>query len=192
MGATVAVKEANGAGPTLTTVTSVRFCNADNNNPGLDTPCVINPAGEGNLSYSFWKSLFLDLSGTYTRISDVRFYPSGSIDWTLGTSGQLIVGVRDSGDAGLPVASYAQAAGSAASGYVLDDETNGHPYYKEQTTPYADVEDYSDSSPLSVDGDNHDDVEEQTKGVLLQLIIDGDATHGEMEDEQFNWLWDEI
>lgn len=192
MAATVVVKEANGAGPTLTEVSAIRFCNADNYNPGLDTPCVIDPAGVGHLTYSFWKSLFLDLSGTYTRINNVRFYPSGVIDWALGTSGKVVVGLRDAVDNGLPLGSYQQAGGSVASGYAMDDATNGHAYYKDQTTPNGNVNDYSEGSPLTVDTANHDGVAEQTKGVVLQLILDGDATHGQMAQKSFTWKWDEI
>ena len=88
MAATVVVSEATGVTPDYDTVTAVRLNNADEHDPVLTNPCVIPSAG---YNYSFWKHLFLSLSGTYTRINNVLFYTDGSSGYNLGTGGDVFV-----------------------------------------------------------------------------------------------------
>lgn len=193
MAATVIIKEANGAGPAFTTVDDganpARFCNADNNAPGLDTPCVIASGGVGNLSYSFWKHFFLDLSGVYTRINNVVFFCDGTIGWGLGTSGEVRIGKRDAGDNGLAIGDYDQSTGSATTGDNMD---TGHAYYSGQTPPSVDVTSYVTGSPITIDSSNHDGGAEKTKGCVLQVLVDGDAVRGDKGNELFTLRFDEI
>jgi len=132
MAAIVSIQELNGTGPTYTDVTSIRFCNADNYNPGLDYPCVVPKSG---FSYSFWKSLVLDISGTFTRVNNVRLYSDGAIGWTLGTGGALRLAVHPNGDMG--VDTYQQSAGNIDSGNAIEDPTNGHQGYIAAGTAWA-------------------------------------------------------
>ena len=197
MAAVVAIHQATGAGPDYDVVDDganpLRFCNADTHDPGLASPLVIHASGVGNLNYSFWVHLFLDLSGTYTRVNNVRFYSDGTIGWALGTSGGFKIGIRDSGDNGVATGSYQQATGAGDSGHYMDDAVNGHAYYKDQTAPPANVADYTSVATLLVDSANHDSsAAEKTKGAVLQIIVDGDATHGELADETLTFMWDEI
>ena len=196
MAATVVIKQATGAGPTYDTVDNganpLRFCAADTHDPGLATPLVIHASGVGNYNYSFWVHLFLDITGTYTRINNIRFYSDGAIGWALGTGGKLVVGIRDAGDNGVPTGSYEQAAGSGDSGYAIEDAVNGHNYYNGQASEPALVSGYTSGVSLLVDSANHDNVEEKTKGVVLQVKVDGDATHGELADETITFQRDEI
>ena len=190
MAATVVWAEANGVGPDYNTVTEVRFCNTDVHNPVLTYPCVKPSAG---FNYSFWKSLFLSISGTYTRINNVLYYSDGAIGFALGTDGGVFVGIRDADDNGLPTGSYQQATGAGDSGYWMDDVTNGHAYYKAQTAVPANVEDYtSGGGELTVDSTNHDNAEEKTKGLVLQAKIDDDATRGVQAAETQTMSFDEI
>lgn len=193
MAATVAIHEATGATPDYDVVDDganpARFCNADNHAPVLATPCVIATGGVGNLSYSFWKHFFLDLSGSYTRINNVVFYCDGTIGWALGTSGEVRIGLRDAGDNGVPTGNYDQSTGSATTG---DDMETGHTYYSGQGTPSADVSSYATGSALTIDSANHDGAAEKTKGICVQCKIDGDATRGEQTDETFTFRFDEI
>ena len=138
MSATVNIQELNGSGPTYTNVTSIRFCNADNYNPGLDYPCVVPEAG---FSYSYWKSLVLDLAGTFTRINNVRLYSDGAIGWTLGTGGLLRLAVHPNGDMG--VSTYQQSTGTLDSGDAIEDATDGHQGYIAAGTEWAQSTSYS-------------------------------------------------
>ena len=132
MAATVNIQEINGASATYTNVTSIRFCNADNYNPGLDYPCIVPGSG---FSYSYWKSLLLDLAGTFTRINNVRLYSDGAIGWTLGTGGLLRLAVHPNGDMG--VSTYQQSTGTLDSGDAVEDATNGHQGYIAAGTAWA-------------------------------------------------------
>ena len=196
MAASVTIKEANGAGPAYTTVDDganpARFCNADNNAPVLATPCVIATGGVGNLSYSFWKHFFLDLSGSYTRINNVVFYCDGTIGWALGTAGEVRIGLRDAGDNGLATTDYDQSTGTTSTGDDMENGASGHAYYKGQGTPSADVSSYVTGSALTIDSANHDGAAEKTKGCVMQTKVDGDATRGEQTDETFTFRFDEI
>ncbi len=153
MAATVTIQEANGSTPAYTAVTSIRFCNADNPNPGIDYPMVVPQSGN---SYSFWKTLLLDLAGDFTRINNIRFYSQGDIDWPMGTGGEARIGARDTGDWGILIDSeYAQASGTGTSGNAIEDPTNGHPAYIADGAAWAASTDYSEGDvvhPTTLNG----------------------------------------
>lgn len=104
MVATVNVVEANGATPTWTTVTNVRFQTKDQYTNDFNYPLRIPSSG---YYYSYWKSIALDLSGTFTTINNVKHYSDETISWTLGTDGGVF-----RGDTGLADGSYDQATGT--------------------------------------------------------------------------------
>jgi hypothetical protein len=195
MTATVAIQEGNGASVTWTTITSGRYCTTDSYNPGSNNPCVV-PASSFN--YSYWKHHVLSFSGIGTSISNIRWYTSGAVktNWTLGTGGMLLVGVLDTptNGNGCPAASYQQAAGTAGTtGYYIKDATgsNGHAYYKSQTSGVADADSYTSASPLTVDTSTY-----TTTGisfaVVTQVKIYSDATQGDKASETLTFRYDEI
>jgi len=191
MTATVVVKELNGAGPTATTITQGRYCTKDAYDPGSDDPCVV-PAAD--FSWSYWKSTEIAWSGTYTQISNIRWFTSGNVasNWALGTGGKLMVGIRDAGDNGCPRVSYEQAAGDqGVTGYDIDDAVNGHDYYKDQTAPPADADGYTSAAPLTVDTAVYT-VDGYSDHVVTQLKIASDATQGDKPNETLTWRYDEI
>jgi len=189
MAATVDVQEGNGSPVTWTTITTARFCTTDSYNPGTSHPCVIPTSG---FNYSYWKHHCLNLSGTFTQISNIRFRCDGSIDWTLGTDGELRVGTRDSGDNGCPEANYQQASGTeGTTGHPIEDTTNGHSYYNGQSSPTSNIENYTAGSELIVDSTEYTSAS-RTKSVVLQVKIASDATQGEQPDESLVFLYDEI
>jgi len=192
MAATVAVEELNGAespGPTATEITSARFCTADTYNPGLNYPIPIPDSG---FNYSYWKSHRIKFTGTFTQINNIRWYCDGTIGWTLGTNGEVRVGVRDSGDNGCPDSDYQQADGTqGTTGHPIEDSTNGHAYYKSQTDKVKNVENYTSSNPLVVDTTDYTS-EGHSKHIVLQCRVANDATHGQQSSEQLTWIWDEI
>jgi hypothetical protein len=170
--------------------TSTRLQTKDQFDPA-DTSFPVPIPGSG-FKYSYWASICLDLAGDFTKINNVKFWTDGSIGWTFGTGGELRIGNRDSGDIGCPDASYEQAAGvEGDTGYTIEDATNGHDYYKGQSTPTKNVEDWTSGGKATVDSGDHESAE-KTKHIVLQVKVDADATQGEQSDETLTLSYDEI
>jgi len=188
------VTELNGSGPTATVITQGRYCTMDSYNPGLSNPCVVPATG---LNYSYWKTHNIAFSGDFTQISNIRWYTSGAVrtNWALGTDGGLFVGVKSTGDNGMPTGSYDQADGVlGTSGYDMDDVTNGHTYYKSGTSNHAvpaNADTYVAGSTLLVDSGPYTTAG-SSKCVVTQVIIDTDATQGDKANETISWRYDEI
>lgn len=191
MTATVNVEEGNGASPTWTVITQGRYCTRDAYNPGDNDPCVVP---QSSFNYSYWKSFRLIFSGTFTKISNIRWFGPGNIKstWGLGTGGMLLVARRDTGDNGCPDASYEQASGTQGeSGYYIKDATNGHDYFKSQTADPADADNYTSASPLLIDSTEYTTAG-HSKHVLSQAKIAPDATQGDKANITFTLRYDEI
>jgi len=202
MVATIVVKEANGGtdgspgsetqvdGQGANDGTDVRYCTTDAYNPGSSYPCVVPSSG---MNYSYWKHHYLNISGTFTKVNNIRWYTDGTIGWSCGTNGGLFVGVRDSGDNGAPMpTNYEVATGTqGTTGDYMDDATNGHGYYKDQTAEPADASNYTSASPLTVDTTDHTSTGD-SKAVVTQVKIAPDATQGTQSDETLTWIYDEI
>lgn len=152
-------------------------------------PVIIPAAG---LGYSFYKHIALSIDGgTYTQVENVQMWCDGTIGWLLGTSGYLSIGTRDAGVHGCPDGSYDQAQGDGTYGYPIDDDPDGHPYYYGQTTGQQDIENFPVGSKMQVD----DDVittNVRSRGIVVQGIVDTDATQGDQADETINLSYDEI
>jgi len=192
MAATVNVVEGNGSPVTWTQITSARFCTADTHNPGSSNPCIVPQSGETH--YSYWKHHCLDLSGDFTQIDNIRFYTDGSIGWTLGTGGEVRVGFRGTNGEphGCPESNYQQASGTeGTTGYAIEDNTNGHDYYKNESPATKNVENYTSSSSLLVDNNTYTSPS-KTYSVVLQVKLTDDATQGAQPAETFTFTWDEI
>jgi hypothetical protein len=189
--ADLAVQQWHGATPTKSTVTTPRLSTSDTNDPGTSNPIPIPSA---DFNYSYWMTLHLTITNMQdaTLLNNHLFYSDGAIGWTLGTDGELRVGVRDAGDNGVPGASYDQATGDeGVSGDDMADASDGHAYYKSQTTKTADVGDYTDGTELEVDTSDHTEAEE-FKGVVIQAKVDDDATRGAMSAETLTFVYDEV
>ena len=189
--ATVDIRQLTGAGPTATAVTTPRLSTSDSAAPGTANPIPILAAG---LSYSYWMSLQLTITAINqaTLLNNHKFYSDGAVAWALGTGGKLVIGLRDAGDNGCPAASYQQAAGSVGeTGDDMEDGTDGHSYYKAQTTPTGLVSAYSSAGKLTVDSGDHT-IAEAFKHVVVQLVVDDDATRGALAAETLTFEWDEV
>lgn len=191
MVATVDVKESNGASVTLTTVTSVRFCTADNNAPALTNPIPIPTTGN---NYSYWKSLCIQWTGIGTQISNIRHYTDTSSGWGSGVI--VYRGGRVAGDAtvdeGCPQASYQQAAGTAGTtGNYLNQTATGHAYYNNGTMEMVDAFTDSSGTPVLIDNTAYT-TNNVSKFILLQVLVNNGATRGAKTAETFTWLYDEI
>lgn len=189
MTATATVREANGAGQTLTTITNCRFKCADNATQDTADPTKILAAA----NYSYWKSITIEFTATFSSISNIRYYSDGTITWTLGTAGEVRRGNRDSGPHGCPTGSYEQAAGpGTGEGYDIDDASNGHGYYDAQTTATADVTGDVSASPPVIDNSTYTSSGDNSYYLVLQIKVDTDATQGYQATETLTWLYDEV
>jgi hypothetical protein len=195
MAATVAVKEAYGAGPTLQTITQGRYCTTDNYNPGDTYPCVVPSA---SFNYSYWKHHCLAISGTYTSVSNIRWYTSGSVasNWALGTGGCLLVGVLDTPTLGngCPSGDYDQATGTqGTTGDYMKHGSNGHAYYKGETADPQNADNYVSGTPLDLDLNTYGpNATVNSYYVVTQVKIASDATQGDKPNETFTFRYDEI
>lgn len=166
MAATISIKEANGAGPTATTITSARLCTSDTYNPGTNYP-LIKPSSGTNRSY--WKSFYLNAdtspSGT---INNVKWYTDGSIGWTGVT---LYAGTT---------ATYTQATGTQ--GTTGDDSA----------VATTDAATYTSASPLSVSGSiSNPSTGKISDYVVVQADLSTSATAGSLAAETITWRYDE-
>lgn len=189
MVATAVVQEANGAGPSLNTITNGRFNTDDVYNPGTSDPIVIPSA---SFNYSYWKSHCLNFTGTYTAIDNIRIYADGAIAWTWGTSGELRIGARDAGVFGCPPGNYDQATGTPST--TGDDLETDHTYYSGQTNKSDPITDYTSGAPADIDDTVYSSPGEESFYAVLQVKVDtaaNGATPGLQTAETLTWLYDE-
>jgi hypothetical protein len=76
----------------------------------------------------------------------------------------------------------------------MNDDTDGHTYYKGGSTNHADpvsAATLTSGSPMVVDSADHTTAE-VTKGVVLQVRVADDATQGDQADETLTFKYDEI
>jgi len=154
-------------------------------------PVPIPPSG---FKYSFWVHIYLKIAGgTFTKINNVQFYTDGTIGWSLGTNGEIRRGNRDSGDKGCPMdASYEKATGTDGdTGDTIEDATNGHGYYKGQTTKTTNIQSDVVGTPATIDSTDHT-ATGKCKAVVLQGKVASDATRGTKADETLTFKFNEI
>lgn len=198
MVATVVIKEANGGtdgapgtktrvdGQAVNDGTDVRFASTDAYNPIATHPCVI-PSSSFN--YSYWKHLFLDISGTFTKVNNIRFYTDGTIGWTLGTGGGLFVGTRTTGDNGAVMPTNYEIA-TGTEGTTGDSMATNHAHYTTGGT-VALAANYTSGSTLLIDSSDYTAADD-SDAVVLQAKIFTDATQGTQTDETLYLTYDEI
>lgn len=190
MAEVVVINELNGVSPGAATALTGkvgRYCTMDAAEPGTNNPCKVPTA---DFYYSFWKTMYAAVSGTgWTSIRDLYWYCDGNVaaDWGLDSvsGGGLFIGLRDSGDNGCPIASYAQATGTVGTtGDAIGHVSNGHAYYRSQGTPSADADTYDASNPLLIDSTVYTTTFD-SKCWVTQLKIPPTASHGECTAKTF-------
>ena len=193
--AAVNVSQLTGAGPDATIVTTPRLSTSDSAAPANANPIPIAAAG---LSWSYWMSLQLTISNIQdaTVLNNHLFYSDGTIGWSLGTDGKLVIGLRDAGDNGCPAGSYDQATGvvggEGVSGDDMEDDTNGHDYYKGQDPETGLVSAYeTGGTELLVDSGDHT-IAEAFKHIVIQAVVDDDAVRGARAAETLTFQYDEV
>jgi len=177
----------SGSPGSKTNASTLRF-RTDDSPTTTDTsnPLIIPDSGT---NYSYWVHLALDISGTFSEVSNIRFYSDGTLGWSLGTAGQVARGNRDSGDQGCPEASYDPASGTV--GTSGNDLGANHSYFSAQTTSEADAFAATSGSPITVDSSTYTTAT-SSKAVVLQADVDTDASTGTQADETFTFLYDEV
>lgn len=186
--AAVEVQTWIGAGPTKATAASPRLHTSDIVVANNTYPIPIPSAG---FNYSYWQNLALTITNIYDAavLNNHQVYMDGACGWALGTSGDLLVGVRDTGDNGCPDASYDQATGTE--GTTGDYIGDGHAYYLGQTPPAAALDGYTSVATLEVD--TQDLVAAGSfDHIVIQAKVDTDATRGAQVAETITFVYDEI
>jgi hypothetical protein len=163
----MSVKEVNGgATPVATTVTNVRFCTADDYNPGTDNP-MVKPAAGSN--YSYKKTLYLNADTSPSSvINNIKFYCDGTIGWTGVT---VEVAAADS---------YTEPAGTpGTTGNDASLDTN--------------ITTYTSGSPLSLTGSiSNPDTGKVSQYLELQAVVSTDAVAGALAAETVTFRYDEV
>jgi len=171
-------------GKVYTETTTLNFGTKDIPNPNVPGSAEYAPIARpsSGFNYSYWLSAALgEQTGQFTDIRNIQVYFQNqpNPDWPLGTGGAKYIGNRDSGDIGCPQSEYQQATGvENETGHYLADATNGHAYYKNQTTPVVDW-----TSMIGIDNAKMLDSGPYTsafysKMAVLQLKVASDAQSG--------------
>ncbi len=171
---------------------SIRLQTKDQIAPTDTTYPVPIPAASFN--YSYWIHLYLKIdSGTFTSITNVKFWSDGTIGWNYGTGGSFLIGNRDAGDIGCAMdTEYDVATGTeSTTGHAIDDVADGHGFYNSQTLKTRSVGYWTSGGKATVDSTTHSSAE-KCKAVVLQAKVASDATQGEQTDETVYVSYDEI
>lgn len=163
MAATVQIVEKTGAGGTPTDKTSgtIRFKTADNATVDLVAP-ITKPGAGTNYSYEKWLRLNVS-GGTYTQITNVKWYSDGSNG--MGTG----------------IGLYAKAVASFAT-----------PALATATTGYADFFTYTSGSPLSLGAGPFTSTGEKGDHAVMMCTVASTASGGLTPTEVGTLSWDEI
>lgn len=168
MAATVVWKQYTSTGPTATTVSASTFLfgTDDSYNAGATYP-VLRPASSSN--YSYETTFGPSASGTFTSLSNWKFFSDGSSG--LGT------GLGIAGKA-LTQASYAQATGTQ--GQTATQISGG-----------TDLFTYTSGSPLTLTGTISSAGAGTVQYLRCQASVASTASIGTSSSETFTLQWDE-
>ena len=164
MAATVIVNEFHGptATPVKTDKTSgtVRFKNADNATVDLNDPMVIPTAGT-DISYE--KILRLNATGTFTQISNYKFYTDG-----------------------------ANSLGTGVSCLYKKEGAYGTPIEPPNTTGFTDIFAATSGAPVTLGTPNVTAAGDFGDFLTMILTVDSTASQGTTTQETLTFSWDEI
>ena len=157
--------------------TNLRFRTDDTNTQDSTNPLVKPTSGQ---NHSFWKSIAVQWSGTYTQVSNFRLYVDGNISWALGTNGGLFIG-----DQSLTDSQYVQATGTVG--------TSGNEVVASHAniTSKSNAENYTSSNPMIFDSNTYT-ADGTSKHVVLQVTVDSDAQQGLLPSENIYFVVDEL
>lgn len=145
----------------------------------LNDPIPIPSAG---FNYSFWVSVSLEITGTYSQVDNIRHYANGTIDWDYGTGGALNINTTP---AGLTDAQHEQSQGTV--GVSGDELLANH----SAVTVIGAI----GTTPVVIDVGPYTTSPDQTDHICMQTKVDtagNGAVQGVQSAETLTWLVDEI
>jgi len=167
--------EHNGASPTVTEISALVFCSADETAPGNEHP-LVKPTGADNRS--FVKTLGFGFStGPSVSCSDFRLYSDGTIGWT-GCTWNI-------GDQ-LPEA-YVQATGTEG---LTGTEMTA--LYTGVITSKTDFATYTSAAPKTIDALKTSGTGVYTKFFCFQVDVSSSAVVGALGAEALTMSWLEV
>lgn len=173
MAATVVIKQWTGSGPTVTTITNLRYKTADDSSGTDTTYPLVKPSSGTNYSYVATVVPYASVAPTGT-INNVKYYSDGSN--TYGT-GVTLKGIA------LAQGSYTQATGTQGTSGDLSAAVY---------TSGTDVFTYSTGSPLSVTGSLVSTTGSGTfQLVQTQMALSTSVSAGTLTAETFTFRYDE-
>jgi len=184
-----------------------RYCTYDHADPsviGTNYPIRVPTAGNGwnntDYNYSYWKTHFLKITGWGagdTEIKNVRWCTDGSLGWGTGVT----LWIAKSGNTynwGLPSSQYSQATGiEKTTGnpfWSTVGGKEGHPYYRDVANCSSNATTYDSNNYFWVmsGASNKITGNGYSWGVVTQVQVGTDATHGLKDPETFTWVYDII
>lgn len=162
MAATVLIREKNSAGETATDKTSgtIRFKKADNATVDTANPLVVPASGS---DWSFEKWLRLNLGGTFTEITNLKFYTDGANGYGTGVN------------------AWAKAAASFAT-----------PAQGTSSTGYTDAFSYTSGAPLSLGAGPYTSAGDAGSYLVMLAEVLSTASQGAKTAEVLTFSFDEI
>lgn len=175
----------NGSPSHTSGLSSFKFRSDDNPGNTDATNPILKPTSGQN--YSFWVHQRLDISGTFTSVGNIHVYTDGALGYAFGTNGDVIVGLLTAGPPhGLSESDYVVATGTEGE---TGDELNSTNHTGIDST--ASLFGYTSSSTLQVDDSTYT-AAGKSKMIVMQAVIDSDATAGSYSGENITWRWDEV
>lgn len=174
MAATVVVKQATGSGPTLTTITNLRWKSADDPSGSDTTYPLVKPSAGNNYSYVAWVLLSASTTPAGT-INNIKFFSDG-------VDSAAFTGIWD-GVKGITTATYTQATGTPGTSGDLSAAVY---------TSGTGIGSWTTGSPLSVTGSiTNPSTGTISDYVATQVRLSTTAVAGTVAAETLTWRYDE-
>ena len=159
------------------------YCTADLANPGSSYPIPIPNSGHNP---SYWKHHMLYISGTYTNVSNIRWYTDGDLFGWGDYAASGFVSYAKSGSNGVPSGLYVQAFGAQGTSGAVLNSTN---YGAWLTTGMASG--VTSSNPFTVDTRTITGNGKYSYMLVSQVHVGSNSASGNPQ-ETFTWMWDEV
>jgi hypothetical protein len=178
MSAIITVCEKNGVSGVVSSLVNnnIRYCTSDAFNPGTQYT-IPNPTS--GIQRSYWKSICLAISGTYTQISNIRLYIMDLV-WS---NINIYIGSPT-----LTTAQYSIATGTpSVSGNAM---VGSHPNITSRTSLFS----YTSSNTFLVDSSTYTYSPSviYTKHVVLQMEVLPGVSNGPIAAKNLTWIYDEV
>lgn len=211
MAATVQIEQITGTAGSETytykdTTSGTRYYTSDDATIGSTNNPIPIPTNDAGKSGSYWVTHCVNVTGAPTTyIKNLRYYQTWSTspqsDWTLGTGGDLVIGVSSASIAdartftqGFTSGSYDQATGNE--GVNGDLISGSHTYYANGSlsggaTTITDF-DSTDNAYMVQSGQVVGASTGRSYCIVTQVIVASGATQGEKADKTATFVFSEV